>query len=147
MLLKFFLVVALASTLSSCVKKTQYRGYYFGGSPEMKVKSGMKVEEVMENMGSPTTSSALGKPIFFYVGSKYEQKAFFTPKLVEQKILSVHFSSAGEVEKVESYNLGDAEEIKFSKEHTEIEGNKMGILEQVLGNIGRFSKEGRKPGI
>jgi len=147
LLLKFIIILFAATIISSCVKRTNYKGYYFGEDFETNTKPGTNVAEIMEKMGSPTTSSTFGKPVFFYVNSKYEQKMFFIPKLVEQRILAIHFSDSGNVEKVKRYTLKDAKDIDFSSDSIEIQGNEMGVLEQILGNIGRFSNQGRRPGM
>lgn len=145
---KLLTLLVLAVALSACVKRTEFRGYYFDEQGSEEIKPGMHVADVMEKFGSPTTSSAFGQPAFFYVHAKYEQKMFFSPTLTQQDIIAVYFSKDGKVEAVKKYTLADANDIGFSNDATIIEGNEMGIFEQIMGNVGRFSNERmRKPGL
>lgn len=97
-------------------------------------------EEVLQKLGSPTSTSDFGTQTWYYIYAKREVRAFLKPEVVEQKVVSIEFDAGETVSKIDTYGLEDTKKIDSVKRVTPTEGHSLGFVEQILGNIGRFNK-------
>jgi outer membrane protein assembly factor BamE (lipoprotein component of BamABCDE complex) len=95
--------------------------------------------DVASLLGSPSVISTFQDDKWYYISQRQETTAFMAPEVVEQQVLEVRFSDEGTVQETHLYTLADAEDIAPVARETPTEGNDFGILQQLLGNIGRFS--------
>lgn len=94
---------------------------------------------VLKSLGSPTTTSPFDDNVWYYIGQKMEKKGIFDPKVTEEKVVVVAFNEEGIVdtfEEIENNRL----DIPKVRDKTKTGGNDITILEQILGNVGRFNK-------
>ncbi len=140
--------------LAACSPKVDNRGYVKQVDFAGKIVVGQTGrEEVVDQFGSPSSQSSFGDETWYYINNRKETVAFLAPESVDQDITRIEFDANGIVTKVEHYAQDQAQEIKNVKRETPTEGHTLGFVEQVLGNVGRFSKgdssgtvaPGRKP--
>ncbi len=62
--------------------------------------------------------------------------------MVDQEILAVAFDEGGIVESMRVYGQEDGRTIAYVDRTTPTEGNELTIIQQLLGNLGRFNPEG-----
>lgn len=98
-------------------------------------------EDVQAFLGSPSTTSILGDETWQYISSKTETVAFFEPEVKERRVVSIIFDASGVVKKIVTKELQDGREITSVTRETPTAGREMTILEQLVGNVGRFSKD------
>jgi len=98
-------------------------------------------EDVRSVLGSPSVISTFDKDTWYYIGRQTEQYAFFKRKTVEQQVLIVRYGPDGRVDKISRLDESDGREIDLVKRETPSAGRKLGLLEQLFGNIGRFSNQ------
>ena len=74
--------------------------------------------------------------------------AYTKPRITDQKVMQVTFNDSGRIEGIKNYDLKDAQDIQMVARITPTSGKELTILEQVLGNVGRFSgpKQESAPG-
>jgi outer membrane protein assembly factor BamE (lipoprotein component of BamABCDE complex) len=99
-------------------------------------------EDVRSALGSPSVVSTFDENTWYYIGRRTEQYAFFKRKTVQQQVLIVQFSADGRVEKISRLNETDGREVDLVARETPSAGRKLGLFEQLFGNIGRFGDEG-----
>ena len=139
-----FLILS-SSILSSCSKKEYIHGFSFNDlEKESEIIAKIKTQktdelEVMNLLGSPTITSDFGKRTFFYIQSKFSEKMFFKPKLVDQKVLEISFNNRHIVSDLKFYDINDTKYVEYDKKTTFIQNNKMSVIEQFTKNIGRFN--------
>lgn len=94
---------------------------------------------VLKSLGSPTTIAPFDDNVWYYIGQKMEKRGIFDPKVVEEKVVVVAFDEEGIVQTMEEI---DAERIDIpkSREKTPTGGNDVTVIEQLLGNVGRFNR-------
>ena len=97
--------------------------------------------DVASLLGSPSTVSTFGDTRWFYVGEKVSRFAFFKPKVLERNVLVVSFDEEGRVRATSSYSLADGRDIDPVDRITPTEGRDLTVMQQLLGNMGRFSPE------
>lgn len=94
---------------------------------------------VLKSLGSPTTVAPFDDNIWYYIGQKMEKKGIFDPEVKDEKIVKVAFNDEGIVETMEIVD-SDRIEVPKVRRKTHTGGNEVTLLEQLLGNVGRFNK-------
>lgn len=136
------LSLTLLFALTACEPKVTERG-----RQELLMKAGniiegqMSMRDVQHMLGTPSTRSQFGQESWYYVSGRKETVAFFEPELVDQQVLRIAYDERGIVNKVEFYDQNQAQDIAISDRVTPTSGQEYGIVEQLLGNIGRFNKK------
>ena len=67
--------------------------------------------------------------------------AFFQEKLLEHHVIAIEFDQNNKVKNVKKYGIEDVQNIAFTQEHTPTYGHDINIVEQLLGNVGKFNIE------
>lgn len=132
-----FIFVALAS--SACTPTIATRGNIVEDFRMAEITPGVSSRtNVLKSLGSPTTRAPFDDNVWYYIGQKTEKKGIFDPKVVDEKIVVVAFNEEGNVEVMEEI---DAErmDIPRVRRKTETGGNDVTVLEQLLGNVGKFN--------
>lgn len=96
-------------------------------------------EDVRSVLGSPSVISTFDNNTWYYIGRRTEQYAFFKRKTIEQQVLIVRYSVDGRVRTISRLDETDGREIDLVERETPSAGRKLGLFEQLFGNIGRFS--------
>lgn len=134
------LAIALSLLISGCAKEYYYHGYGFQQNNVESIKVGVtSYDQVISELGSPTSESKFGEKTIYYISNKLEKIAFLDPKIVEQKMLSISFNDKEIVSDIYEYTLDDAQNVAFSEKKTEIHGNTLTPIEQIMTNIGKFN--------
>ncbi len=133
-----FLVVLITT---SCVKTPENSGYVKGGAVNMdRIKIGVTDKnDVQYLLGSPSSTSTFGEDTWYYIGLKMENSAYLKSEVVDQDILIVKFNENGIVTDIIRKGGEDRRNIAISEDETPTEGNRMTVMEQLLGNLGRYN--------
>ncbi|MEM6781892.1 MAG: outer membrane protein assembly factor BamE [Pseudomonadota bacterium] len=94
--------------------------------------------DVLRNMGSPTTQAPFDDNIWYYIGQKTEKHGIFDPEVVEEKIVVVAFNDEGIVQDVQEVD-SDRVDIPVVRRKTPTGGHEVTLMQQLLGNVGRFN--------
>lgn len=143
--MKNIVLVCILLLLTSCVSEYYSHGYTFDQNNLGIIKVGQtKKENVIRELGNPTTSSDFGPEVYYYINYKTEKKAFFDPKIIEQKVIAITFDKKDTVADIAEYTIDDLKNIAFSEHMIEIKGNSITPIEQILTNVGKFTKKEKK---
>lgn len=140
-------IVALGTALSACGPRV-----YAGGNKPLpsdiaKITPGQQTRsEVQRALGSPSSRSLYGEEVWFYISATQESMAFFAPEETERNVVAIAFDERGVVKEVRQLGLEDGETVAFSEKATPTAGHNMSIIEQMVGNIGRFNAGDTKKG-
>ena len=136
-------VVVLA--LSACVSRLDTRGNLLDPELVVEITPGEQTrDEVAAILGSPSSITTFGSDTWYYISQRTETFAFLAPKVTERKILVVKFDKDGKVAKVNTVGLEAGQVINPIQRKTMTHGNKMTVIEQLVGNLGRFKKASQK---
>lgn len=94
---------------------------------------------VLKSLGSPTTTAPFDDNVWYYIGQKTEKRGIFDPKVVEEKVVVVAFNGEGVVDTIEEVDAGQTN-IPRVRRKTPTSGNDITVMEQLIGNVGRFNK-------
>ncbi len=138
---RVFCVMALGTLLavSACAPRIATHGNLPDPDRLAEVVPGeMAKDEVSEILGSPSSISMFGEETWYYISERKETTAFFAPDLAERKVLIVRFDDEGYVSALETLNAEDGRTVEPVDRETPTAGNEITILQQLLGNLGKY---------
>ncbi|OIQ93106.1 outer membrane protein assembly factor BamE [mine drainage metagenome] len=144
-----FTLFAAALTLSvgACTPTIDIRGNVPPPERLKEIKPGeMGKNDVMALLGTPSDTSTFGDDAWYYVSSKVSTYAFYPPEEIERQVVEIKFNRQGKVISINTLGLKDGKEIDLITKTTPAPGRDLTVLEQLLGNVGRFSGGGATPG-
>jgi outer membrane protein assembly factor BamE (lipoprotein component of BamABCDE complex) len=96
-------------------------------------------DQVIDILGSPSSVGVFDPNTWYYISKRTSQTSFFLPRTTDQQVYIVDFNKDGVVAAVDHKGLKDAENIAPAPGATPAPGRELTFLEQVIGNLGRFS--------
>ena len=96
-------------------------------------------EDIADILGSPSSIGNFDGETWFYISEKTATLAFFEPEVTERQVVVLTFDKKGVVSSVQKLGIGDGKLLDPVDRETPTEGNQITIMEQLLGNIGRFN--------
>jgi outer membrane protein assembly factor BamE (lipoprotein component of BamABCDE complex) len=93
----------------------------------------------MQLLGSPSSLATFDNRTWYYVTQRTESHSFYFETVVSQDVVAIVFDDQGTVSHVDRHDLNGAREIDVVDRETPTAGNELTVLEQFLGNIGRFN--------
>lgn len=139
--MKKFLFLALSLlSLAACTPTQETRGNLVDPDRMAEIVPGISTRQnVLQTLGSPTTVAPFDENVWYYIGQKTEQSGVFDPKVVEQKVVAVAFNPEGIVDVIQPIDASQIN-VPIARRKTPTGGNEVTILQQLMGNIGRFNK-------
>jgi outer membrane protein assembly factor BamE (lipoprotein component of BamABCDE complex) len=143
---RLVLATAAASTaiaMAACAPDIEQRGDLPTRAEIAQVHAGKTTkDQVLKILGSPSSVGVFAPGAWYYISKRTSQTAFFLPSTTDQEVYVVNFDKAGVVRSVDHKGLEDAENITPAPGATPAPGRELTFLEQVIGNLGRFSGGG-----
>lgn len=94
--------------------------------------------DVVKKLGSPTTIAPFDDKVWYYLGQKMIKKGIFDSKVDEERIVMVQFNEEGTVAAINNVK-SDRLDIPLNDGKTQTGGNEVTVLQQLLGNLGKFN--------
>jgi outer membrane protein assembly factor BamE (lipoprotein component of BamABCDE complex) len=142
-LLRILLATSLALVVGACSRIKDSKGYIADDEMIASVQAGVDNKaSVMKALGRPTIESSLDKNLWYYVSQRTERFAFLNPKPVVHQVLIVRFDDKGNVKEVTKMGMDQLVSVDPSDDKTPTRGKEISVLQQIFGNIGRFSPGG-----
>jgi outer membrane protein assembly factor BamE (lipoprotein component of BamABCDE complex) len=99
-------------------------------------------DNVIAILGSPASTSTFDGDAWYYIGGERAIRTPFRDEEMERTVLVVRFGPSGVVSEVDVFGLERAREIEVVDRETPSSGQSVTVMQQLLGNIGRFESEG-----
>ncbi len=143
---RFALFAAVAITaVPACAPIVELRGNLPPPEQLEQVKVGKSTrDDVQSLLGTPSTVVPYGDETWHYISTVTETVAFFAPEVKERKVISVVFDRNGIVRVFETKGLADGKDIVPVDRETPSAGKELTLLQQLMGNVGRFSKDSKE---
>lgn len=140
----FLLVILLF--LAGC-QSIDVRGQFVSDSSIEEINAKKPDQDgVIELIGTPTYVPEYSPNHWYYIQRSLTKRAWFDPKVVEQRILKITFTDKGKF--VEAVLLSDIhdENIVTDSNYTKTLGTEQSGVQKFVKNIGRFNKtsDGKK---
>ena len=137
---KIFLLSVGLCLLNSCSVEIEKHGKRIGTDLLDKIVPGStQKEQVLSILGAPSTENDFGNKAWFYIASNNKQTALFGDTLVSRSIIKIMFNDKNTVTKITTLTEKDQNTVEHNQEKTPTAGQEIGILQQLLGNVGRFN--------
>jgi outer membrane protein assembly factor BamE (lipoprotein component of BamABCDE complex) len=134
-------LVVLLLVAAACAPATRNRGSVLPAEGSFAFEPGVTTrEDVLESLGSPSSANLFGGETWYYISSRTETSGALDPEVIDQRVLAVAFDQDGKVKEVTELGLEDREIVELVSRETPTYGKQLGVLQQLVGNIGRFSK-------
>lgn len=102
------------------------------------VNIGQTRQEVAEILGSPSSISSFDGNTWVYMSSTLKKVAFFEPKELDRKVLSINFDDNGKVANISKYDKKDGKQIEISQQETQTKGHDIGFFKKYFGGVGAY---------
>lgn len=141
----FSRLIAACALLASCTPIVDQRGHSEEQVDFTQIIEGQSSQEdVQALLGSPSAKSTFGEPTWYYISEKKETRGMLAPEVIDQNVTAVLFDDAGIVKGIEKTGMKKSRKVEYVEATTPTEGRKMGVMEQLLGNFGKFNTPGRE---
>lgn len=134
-------LLAIFLLLTSCTTIEEKRGAELRDTKVSQITTSSTKADVMGLLGSPSTRSNYGTDVWYYINSQKKRSLYGDDEILKQQILAITFNSDGYVRNVEIFDQDDAKNFSFSGDRTPTAGHELGVIEQILGNVGKFNGE------
>jgi outer membrane protein assembly factor BamE (lipoprotein component of BamABCDE complex) len=132
--------LALGFTLLGCAPQVTTHGYRLDEAALAQIEPGRtSQDQVLQLLGSPSSLSTFGDPIWYYVTQRTERMSFYQTEVVGQDVVTIAFDERGVVNGIERLGLEQAQEVALVDRETPTAGSELNMFEQCIGNIGRFN--------
>jgi outer membrane protein assembly factor BamE (lipoprotein component of BamABCDE complex) len=132
--------LALPLAVVGCDTTVDQRGFAPTPGSLEKLEIGTQSrEDVIRLIGSPSAIATFNPNVWYYISQKQEYYAFFKPAMLEQNVIQLSFNESGRLTTMKKYDLADGKDIDMVSRITPTAGKEMTVLEQIMGNVGRFS--------
>jgi outer membrane protein assembly factor BamE (lipoprotein component of BamABCDE complex) len=139
----FLVFSTCAAILSACSPTIEARGNLPDPDAVLQVQPGIDDRtQVAKLLGSPSAVATFGDKTWYYISKKTSRVAFWDPTILDQEVLMVKFDDTGVVSDMKVYGLENAHNITPDPNETPTYGRELTILQQLLGNLGRFGGAG-----
>lgn len=131
--------VALATAATACAPVQTYSGFRADRNNEEIPDPQVGVDTrdtVQQRFGSPSTTAIFDQTAWYYVSAVQERVAFYTPRIVDRRVMVVRFDG-DTVSAVEKYGIERGRIVSYDENETPTRGRELGVIEQLLGNVGR----------
>ena len=133
-------VLLFCLTMAACAPTLVIQGYVPDEETLSGVEQGVDTKDaVVDKLGSPSTIAAFDDDTWIYVNKRSEVFAFFEPTVLSQNVVAINFDPEGRVEEIRRFTLEDGRLIDPITRKTPTQGRELGLLEQLFGNVGRFT--------
>ena len=134
-------MAAVALAVVACSPRIDSRGNLPDPDKLAEIRPGKHSRgDVAEILGSPSSIAVFDQETWYYISKRTEALAFFEPKVAERQVVIVHFDKKGVVSGVETVGLEQGRAVEPVERKTPTAGAELTIMQQLLGNMGRFNK-------
>lgn len=139
-------IFALICGLGACTPMIDSHG----DSPDPEKLALLKIGEtpytqVRAVLGTPSAKTVFDKEYWLYISSVQERTAFFQPRETARRITVLKFDENGILQGIEEKDMADGISVAVSEEQTKTSGHSVSLIEQFIGNIGRFEQRRSGP--
>ncbi|MDG2243780.1 MAG: outer membrane protein assembly factor BamE [Rhodospirillaceae bacterium] len=138
-----FLATTCAASLSlgGCAKDINARGNLPPEQALSQLQPGQQTrQDIQLILGTPSTVSTLGDETWYYVSAITTQYAFYSSEELKREVYALSFDERGILQEVKNLGLEDGEDLQIVERETPTMGREFSLIEQLIGNLGRFDR-------
>ena len=146
--MRLVLAAAAPAAIAACSPEKDLHGMLPDKELIAEIKPGQtRQEDVTRILGTPSATATFDKETWYYVGERTETVAFFKPDVLEHKVVVVRFNKDGLVQEIEQVDaMKSGKDVTPVSRETPTKGKELTIIQQLVGNVGRFNKDSKDTG-
>lgn len=134
------LALGAALTLAGCLgyDGEVTRGYVVDEKTMAQIKTGATKEQILSNLGTPSTTSTVGGDAWYYISQKVDRRfAFSAQDVTDQRVVAVYFKN-NRVERYADYGIQDGVVFDFITRTTPTGGAEPSFVRNLFRSFGRI---------
>lgn len=136
--------MAFLATATACEPVVDLRGNLPAPERLAEIKPGRFTKsDIQALLGTPASTAVFGDERWYYISSKIETVAFFKPEELERQVVIIDFDRTGTVTDIRKLTLQDGKDVSMVTRETPSAGRDMSVIEQLLGNVGKFNSKAK----
>lgn len=136
---KILVLAGITAALMACTPTQNVRGNLLQDYQLAEVQPGVDTQaDVLHKLGSPTTRAPFDDNVWYYLGQETEKRGILDPEVKKERVVAVAFTPEGVVSEVRDIP-NSREDIPYVREKTPTSGNDITVMQQLLGNLGKFN--------
>lgn len=145
--MKHLIHIALICLAAACSPIQAQRGQLITDEELAQLKTGETAKpEVLSMLGTPTSVSAFDADQWYYIGEDTKQSGIYNAETVTRRVVSLKFDETGVLKDKSVLGKEDGQDIAMRPGATKVLSKEPNVLQQLIGNVGRFSKGGEGGG-
>jgi outer membrane protein assembly factor BamE (lipoprotein component of BamABCDE complex) len=133
--------------LTACAKDIDPRGNLPTEDAITRLAPGEQTRQDVQNLlGTPATASVFDTETWYYISSQTTQYAFYPVEELERTVYAIEFDPRGILKEVRKLDANSGREIQIASRETVTKGREYSLIEQLIGNLGRFNAGKEKKG-
>jgi len=125
--------------ITACAPTFRSHGYIPSEEELDNIVIGVDTRATVDDVvGAPSSTGVLNNEGYFYVRSKMRTIGPTRPREVEREVLAISFDQADVVQNIERFGLDDGRVVVLQRRVTDNGITNLGLLRQLLGNLGNF---------
>ena len=135
-------ILVVASLVNGCAQPVELHGNRINTKSLKEIIPGTSTEkDVLKILGTPVIKQEYGAQNWIYIKSKSQKTVFSGKKLLERTVVRISFNEKGIATSVKTIPNNQRISIDFAKRKTPTAGQEITILQQLIGNFGRFENK------
>ncbi|KRW93560.1 outer membrane protein assembly factor BamE [Paracoccus sp. PXZ] len=132
------LALAAPLGLSACQATYRNHGYIPPEEQLAQVVVGQTAQSELEGLiGRPSAQGLLTGSAWYYVGSRWQFYGPREPREIDRQVVAISFAENGVVRNIERFGLERGQVVVLSRRVTDTGVTSLGLIRQLLGNVGR----------
>ncbi len=128
--------------LAGCIAQIDKHGDQVDAEHLQMIRPGVQNrDDVARLLGSPSSTAAFGEESWYYISDVVETYSIFDSDVTQRQVVTIKFDDRGVVKEVGEFGLDHSREVELVERETPSFGEEMTILDQLMGNLGRFNKD------
>lgn len=100
-------------------------------------------DDVARLLGTPTSITLFEKESWLYIESEEQNRLFLPQQEIDREVIQITFKKNDVVERVKKWTLEDGKDIAFDSEATPVVGKDLSVIDEIVGNFGKFPANNR----
>jgi outer membrane protein assembly factor BamE (lipoprotein component of BamABCDE complex) len=133
----FILLLVATGAQWGCSSITSTHGQIVSEKQVGYIQPGLsKRNEVQQLLGSPSAVGTFNENRWYYITETTESEPLNPNRLTERRVVILEFDEEGIVQQILTKDEQDGKEVPFSPRTTPTQGQSLGIVDQMIQNLG-----------
>jgi outer membrane protein assembly factor BamE (lipoprotein component of BamABCDE complex) len=97
--------------------------------------------DVISVLGSPSSIALFDDRTWYYISDRERTLAFLAPETLERQVVALTFDEQGVLQSVDTFGVERSREVEIVSRETPSFGQSPTVIQQMLGNLGRFNRD------